>query len=189
MVHTRWGLWSDEKKRKTRRERPKSAPYLRLKNIQGTTIVKIWKKKFQKNYFWNFFSKKKVFFKSQNAEKLKKRPFRLIQRFLQTENFKKNARGYPLINFKNFRKKSHSAEKNPKGGGVLLEALKNLWFSARIEPTHSGWVEDGRWTNMKDEQIVRKVDHSEWDCQLKKKKLLTVRVGLFSLREKAPTKN
>ena len=41
---------------------------------------------------------------------------------------------------------------------------------------------------MKDEQIVRKVDHSEWDCQLKKK-LLTVRVGLFSLREKAPTKN
>ena len=43
---------------------------------------------------------------------------------------------------------------------------------------------------MKDEQIVRKVDHSEWDCQLKKKqkKLLTVRVGLFSLREKAPTK-
>ena len=62
-------------------------------------------------------------------------------------------------------------------------------------------------------RIVRKVDHSEWDCQLKKtkkkkkklltvrvghfslekrrlkkKKLLTVRVGLFSLREKAPTK-
>ena len=36
----------------TRRERPKSAPYLRLKNIQGTTIVKIWKKNFfQKNYF------------------------------------------------------------------------------------------------------------------------------------------
>ena len=29
---------------KTRRERPKSAPYLRLKNIQGTTIGNIWKK-------------------------------------------------------------------------------------------------------------------------------------------------
>ena len=28
---------------KTRRERPKSAPYLRLKNIQGTTIGSIWK--------------------------------------------------------------------------------------------------------------------------------------------------
>ena len=103
--------------------------------------------------------------KSHNAEKPKKRSFRLIQRFLQTENFKKNARGYPLIKFENFRKKSHGAEKNPKGGllvsPVLLEALKNLWFSARIEPTLSGLVEDGRRTNMKDEQIVRKVDHSE----------------------------
>ena len=102
--------------KKTRRERPKSAPYLRLKNIQGTTIVKIWKKKFFKKNIFEIFFRKKVFFKSQNAEKLKKRPFRLIQRFLQTENFKKNARGYPLINFKNFRKKSHCAEKNPKGG-------------------------------------------------------------------------
>ena len=108
------GLSSEKE---TRRERPKSAPYLRLKNIQGTTIVKIWKKKFFKKIIFEiFFFEKKVFFKSQNAEKLKKRPFRLIQRFLQTENFKKNARGYPLINFKNFRKKSHSAEKNPKGG-------------------------------------------------------------------------
>ena len=110
-------LSTEKNKKKTRRERPKSAPYLRLKNIQGTTIVKIWKKKFSKKLFLNFFFEKKVFFKSQNAEKLKKRPFRLIQRFLQTEYFKKNARGYPLINFKNFRKKSHSAEKNPKGGG------------------------------------------------------------------------
>ena len=46
------------------------------------------------------------------------------------------------VPFDKFRKK-------PKGGGplvspVLLEALKNLWFSARIEPTLSGWVEDGR---------------------------------------------
>ena len=74
--------------KETRRERPKSAPYLRLKNIQGTTIVKIWKKIFKKIIFEIFF-RKKVFFKSQNAEKLKERPFRLIQRFLQTENFKK----------------------------------------------------------------------------------------------------
>ena len=34
--------------KETRRERPKSAPYLRLKNIQGTTIGNIWKK----NYFF-----------------------------------------------------------------------------------------------------------------------------------------
>ena len=134
--------------KKTRRERPKSAPYLRLKNIQGTTIVKIWKKKFFKKIIFEIFFRKKVFFLVAKCRKTQKRPFRLIQRFLQTENFKKNARGYPLINFKNFRKKSHSAEKNPNGGPlvspVLLEALKNLWFSARIEPTHSGWVEDGR---------------------------------------------
>ena len=45
--------------RETRRERPKSAPYLRLKNIQGTTIGKIWKKKiFQKKIFDFFFEKK-----------------------------------------------------------------------------------------------------------------------------------
>ena len=36
--------------------------------------------------------------------------------FSTNRKFQKNARGYPLINFKNFRKKSHSAEKNPKGG-------------------------------------------------------------------------
>ena len=45
----------------TRRERPKSAPYLRLKNIQGTTIGKIWKKIFSKKKFLIFFSKKSIF--------------------------------------------------------------------------------------------------------------------------------
>ena len=64
----------------------------------------------------------------------------------------KKCKGVPFDKFRKFSKKeSHSAEKNPKGGGggplvspLLLEALKNLWFSARIEPTLSGWVEDGR---------------------------------------------
>ena len=59
-----------------------SAPYLRLKNIQETTIENIRKKLF-------FFQKKYLVKKSHNAEKPKKRSFRLIQRFLQTENFKK----------------------------------------------------------------------------------------------------
>ena len=36
--------------------------------------------------------------------------------FYKPKTSKKNARGYPLIKFKNFRKKSHSVEKNPKGG-------------------------------------------------------------------------
>ena len=90
---------------KTRRERPKSAPYLRLKNIQGTTIVKIWKKKIFKKIIFEIFFQKKVFFKSQNAEKLKKKPFRLIQRFLQTENFKKKCKGVPFDKFQKFSKK------------------------------------------------------------------------------------
>ena len=80
-------------RKRTRRERPKSAPYLRLKNIQGTTIGKIWKKIFFQKKIFDFFFEKKVFFRSHNAEKLKKRPFRLIQRFLQTENFKKIQEG------------------------------------------------------------------------------------------------
>ena len=117
------------------------------RHILGSKIFKeqlleILEKKFffKKIIFENFF-RKKVFFKSHNAEKLKKRPFRLIQRFLQTENFKKNARGYPLIKFKNFRKKSHSAEKNPKGGPFGLTCT---FGSIKIEPTLSGLVEDGR---------------------------------------------
>ena len=64
------------------------------RHILGSKIFKnnycknLEKKIFKKIIFEIFFEKK-VFFKSQNAEKLKKRPFRLIQRFLQTENFKK----------------------------------------------------------------------------------------------------
>ena len=129
----------------TRRERPKSAPYLRLKNIQGTTIGNIWKKYFFKKIIFQFFSKK-VFFKSHNAEKLRKRPFRLIQRFLQTENFKKMQGGYPLINSKVFEKSRIVPKKTQRGdplvSPVLLEALKNLWFSARIEPTISCFSEN-----------------------------------------------
>ena len=49
------------KQKTTRRERPKSAPYLRLKNIQGTTIGKIWKKKFFQKKILIFFRKKKYF--------------------------------------------------------------------------------------------------------------------------------
>ena len=45
----------------TRRERPKSAPYLRLKNIQGTTIGKIWKKIFFQKKIFDFFFEKNYF--------------------------------------------------------------------------------------------------------------------------------
>ena len=47
----------------TRRDRLKSASYLRLKNIQRTTIGNIWKNYFfRKKNFENFFFRKKVFF-------------------------------------------------------------------------------------------------------------------------------
>ena len=70
----------------TRRERPKSAPYLRLKNIQGTNIGKIWKN--------DFFFKKKYFLKKvAQCRKLKKGPFRLIKRFYKP----KTQRGDPLV--------------------------------------------------------------------------------------------
>ena len=78
---------------------------------------KIFKEQLMEIFGKNFFLQKKYLVKkSHNAEKPKKRSFRLIQRFLQTENFKKMQGGYPLIKFESFRKKSHSAEKNPKGG-------------------------------------------------------------------------
>ena len=86
--------------------------------------------------------------KSHNAENPKKRSFRLLQRFLQTENFKK-MQGVPFDKIPKFSKKFRIAPKKTQRGDplvspVLLEALKNLWFSARIEPTLSGLVEDVR---------------------------------------------
>ena len=62
----------------------------------------------------------------------------------------KKCKGYPLMIFENFRKKSQSAEKNPKGGPFghtccTFGSIKILWFSARIEPPLSGFrnlVED-----------------------------------------------
>ena len=112
----------------TRRDRLKSAPYLRLKNIQRTTIGNIWKNYFFRKKILEIFFSRKVFFrKSHNAEKLKKRPFRLIKRFYKPKTSKK-CKGLPFDRIRKFsKKKSHSAEKNPKGDplvspAVLLEA-------------------------------------------------------------------
>ena len=91
---------------KTRRDRLKSAPYLRLKNMQINNYWKhLQKIFFSKKLFLKFFFRKKVFFKkSHNAEKLIKRPFRLIKRFYKPKTSKK-CKGYPLIESVNFRKK------------------------------------------------------------------------------------
>ena len=74
-VHKTWTIQreTDNNKELTRRERPKSAPYLRLKNIQGTAIGNFWKFFFSKKLFLNFFFEKSIFFrKSHNATKTQK---------------------------------------------------------------------------------------------------------------------
>ena len=52
--------------------------------------------------------------KSHNAKNPKKRLFGLIKRFFTNRQHQKNSRGYPLIEFKKFRKKSCIVpKKNP----------------------------------------------------------------------------
>ena len=100
--------------------------------------------KYSKNNYWKnsekiflkkvlkfFFSKKVFFRKSHNAEKLKKRPFRLNKRFYKPKTSKKNARGYPLIESENFRKKSRIVPKKPKGG-TLWSHLLYFWKHKQI---------------------------------------------------------
>ena len=80
--------------------------------------------------------------KVSQCRKPKKRSFRLIKRFLQTEN--KKMQGVPSDKIRKFSKKSRIVpEKNTKGGPFGLTctfgSTKKLWFSARIEPTLSGF--------------------------------------------------
>ena len=99
------------------------------RHILGSKICKeqLLEKFGKKNIFFQkiifeFFSKK-VFFKSHNAQrKTQKETIQAHTTFSTNRKFQKNARGYPLINFENFRKKSHSAEKNPKGGPVTTRS-------------------------------------------------------------------
>ena len=70
---------------------------------------------FSKKLFLKFFSKKSIFEVAQ-CRKTQKEAIQAHSTFSTNRKLQKNARGYPLINFENFRKKSHSAEKKPKGG-------------------------------------------------------------------------
>ena len=90
--------------RKTRRERLKSAPYLRLKKRKTLLLEKNW------NFWKNFFFQKK----SHSAEKCKRGdPSGFIKH--SVAKYQKTQRGDPLGTLKNFRKKSHSAEKIQRG--------------------------------------------------------------------------
>ena len=135
---------------KTRRGRLKSVPYLRLKNIQRTTIGNIWKKFFQKNFFEIFF--RKIFFsESRTMPKNSKRGHSGSLNVFTNRKLQKNARGYPLTESENFRKKSRIVPKKTEkikrkktffGLASTFGSIKNLWFSARIEPTISGFSEN-----------------------------------------------
>ena len=70
---------------------------------------------FKKIIFEIFFRKKSIFQVAQ-CRKTQKEAIQAHSTFSTNRKLQKNARGYPLINFENFRKKSHSAEKKPKGG-------------------------------------------------------------------------
>ena len=134
--------------KETRRERPKSAPYLRLKNIQGTTIGNIWKKFFFKKIIFEIFFEKKYFL-SRTMPKISKRGHSGSFNVFYKPKTSKKCKGVPFDKIRKFSKKSRIVPKKTQRGDplvspVLLEALKSLWFSARIEPTLAGLVEDGR---------------------------------------------
>ena len=98
---------------KTSRERPKSASYLRLKNIQGTTKLE--------KLVNNFFQKKVFGKKSRILPKNPKRPSRLIKRFLQTENFKKFKGVFDRI--QKFLEKCRRVPKKLQRGDSLVSPL------------------------------------------------------------------
>ena len=107
--------------KETRRDRLKSAPYLRLKNIQRTTIGNIWKNFFQKKFF-DFFSKN-IFLESRTMPKNSKRGHSGSLNVFTNRKLQKNARGYPLTESENFRKKSRIVpKKNQKN-----QTKENLW--------------------------------------------------------------
>ena len=94
----------------TRRERPKSASYLGLKNIQGTTIGNIWKKFFSKKVFGKKVAMPKnlkrghlgsfnVFYKPKTSKKCKGVPFDEIRKFSKKSRIvpKQNPKGDPLV--------------------------------------------------------------------------------------------
>ena len=82
---------------------------------------------FSKKNFDFFFEKKYFLKKSHNAEKLKKRPFRLIKRFYKPKTSKK-CKGLPFDRIRKFSKKSRIVPKKTQRGdplvspAVLLEA-------------------------------------------------------------------
>ena len=97
------------------------------KNNYCKHLEKFFSKKFLK-----FFFRKKYFFfrKSHNAEKLKKRPFRLIKRFYKPKTSKK-CKGLPFDRIRKFSKKSRIVPKKTQRG-TLWSHLLYFWKHTNI---------------------------------------------------------
>ena len=108
---------------------------------------KIFKEQLLEIFGKKIIFQKKYLVKSRTMPKnLKRGHLGLFNVFYKPKTSKK-CKGVPFDKIRKFSKKVAQCRKNPKGGHplvspVLLEALKNLWFSARIEPTLSGLFED-----------------------------------------------
>ena len=109
---------------------------LYMRNKPGTAQVGFISKaqKYSRNNNWKnfeiFFQKKYLVKKSHILPKNPKRPFRLIKRFLQTENFKK-FKGVPFDRIQKFSEKCRKVpKKTAKGGSFGLPStfgsIKNL---------------------------------------------------------------
>ena len=123
------------------------------RHILGLKIFKnnYWKNLeiiFSKNIFLKFFFEKKYFLSRTMPKNSKRGHSGSFNVFYKPKTSKK-CKEVPFDKFRKFSKKSRIVPKKTQRGDplvspVLLEASKNLWLSARIEPTLSGWVEDGR---------------------------------------------
>ena len=139
---------------------------IEISNKTGSSQVGAISKaqKYSKNNYWKhleklffskkilkiFFFEKSIFLESRTMPKNSKRGHSGSLNVFTNRKLQKNARGYPLIESENFRKKCRIVpKKNPKRGPFGLTcctfgSIKILWFSARIEPPLSG---------LEDEQI------------------------------------
>ena len=106
-------------------------------NKTGTSQVGAISKaqKYLRNNYWKhlqkiiFFKKSVSLKKSHSAEKLKKRPFRLIKRFYKPKTSKK-CKGVPFDRIRNFSKKSRIVPKKTKGG--ILWSRLYFWKHKKI---------------------------------------------------------
>ena len=133
----------------TSRERPKSAPYLRLKIVKSGTLRALWNsswlqnmKKFEGGTLWGLEKisqksvKNKIFEQCHSAEKCKRGDSLGFFDIHCVAKYRNKWRGDPLVPSKKFQKKSHTAEKKSGAMGESLVWFRNsrrvLFFSFRF---------------------------------------------------------